>query len=73
MLRRGSGRTCDPKKGMWLSSALKTLAMVRQPRRMASRMSVVLTSRTPATALPNHAAASLGAGSVPTAGSARRT
>ena len=43
---RASGRTVDPKKGTLSSSALKTLDMVRQPRRMAPRMSVVLTPLT---------------------------
>ena len=43
--RCGSGQTCEPKKGMSLSSALNTLAIVRQPARMALPMSVVLTWR----------------------------
>ena len=37
---------------MSLSSALKTLAMVRQPSRMAARMSVALTSDSFTTAHP---------------------
>ena len=53
-LRRASGSTFDPKKGISLSSALNTRRMVRQPSSMASPMLVVLTSASVATQLSLH-------------------